>query len=94
MIEITDVYFVDTNDPDYEPGIESGFMLIDKRLVLDIESDECTFYIVTGEFDGIPAVDVSISKSVIIETKIDRNEVDWLELVKMPFSDVIEKLAK
>ncbi|MEH7342572.1 hypothetical protein V7122_01595 [Bacillus sp. JJ1532] len=95
MIEITDVYFVNSEDPDFSPEIESGVMLIDNRFALDIYPNECIFRTVTGELNGLPVVDLSICKHLrIIETEIDKNEVNWLELMQMPFVNVIEKLAK
>ena len=95
MIEFTNVYFTNSEDPDFRPGIESGAMLIDNRFVLDIYDDECIFRTVSGKLNGIPVVDLCHSKHLrIIETGIDKNEVNWAELMQLPFVDVIEKLAK
>ncbi|WP_066295449.1 hypothetical protein [Bacillus sp. FJAT-29937] len=94
MIEITNVYFSDSKDPKFGQEIESEVILIDNKFVIDIDPAVSAFYTLTGEFNGIPVVDLAICKRFFLDNDISKNGVDLWEPMQMPLINVIEKLAK
>lgn len=94
MIEITDVYFGDSKNPNYGFEIDRKKILINKKFVLDMDSIDCEFYSVTGELNGLPVVDLAICKSFLLDGVNSKVEVNWSELLQMTLLNVIEKLAK